>query len=155
MKRRVDDLQRQVRKMEEELTKYAIEEDHLDEVIAIETINNNQPKNVAKDWRDDLESIQPRFTGQQGLSTFNTQKTLTVKRIEKLHKAMEKCPAENDLARQPDNLNVQLMPHQLYAIKWMRWRESQKPKGGVLADDMGLGKDNYCGCGSQLGRFEV
>lgn len=140
LKRRVKKLILSVQKLEEEIANYAIEEDHLDEVMIVEPTNNNQQKNVAKDWRDDLESIQPRWTGQQGLSTFNTQKTLTLNRIEKLHKAMSKCPTESDLARQPDHLNVQLMPHQLHAIKWMRWRETQKPKGGVLADDMGLGK---------------
>lgn len=52
---------------------------------------------------------------------------------------MEKCPTEADLAPQPSHLNVDLMPHQLYAIKWMSWREKQQPKGGLLADDMGLG----------------
>lgn len=49
-------------------------------------------------------------------------------------------PNETELARQPGYLNIQLMPHQLHAIKWMRWRETQRPKGGLLADDMGLGK---------------
>lgn len=142
LKIRIKQLQQQVQKMEEELGRYAIEEDNLDDVVIVPVTNSNQPRNVAKDWRSELETIQPRWTGQQGLSTFNTQKTLTLNRIEKLHKAMDKCPVESDLAQHPDNLNVQLMPHQLYAIKWMRWRENQKPKGGILADDMGLGKNN-------------
>lgn len=139
LENRIRDLKRGISEKELQLEKYAIEEDHLDEIQIVEPTNNNLVKN-AINWRDDLENIQPRWTGQQGLSTFNTQKTLTLNRIEKLHKAMEKCPAETELARQPDHLNVQLMQHQLHAIKWMRWRESQKPKGGLLADDMGLGK---------------
>lgn len=54
---------------------------------------------------------------------------------------MEKCPAETDFAPQPNYLNIQLMPHQLHAIKWMSWREKTKrPRGGILADDMGLGE---------------
>lgn len=138
LEKRIQDVTRGIQKKESELEKYAIEEDNLNDVKWVETTNNNQAKNGH--WRDELETIQPRFTGQQGLSTFNQQKTLTLNRIEKLHKAMEKCPMENDLAIQPDNLNVQLMPHQLHAIKWMRWRENQKPKGGLLADDMGLGR---------------
>lgn len=140
MKIRIEILRRDVDRKQTELERYAIEEDHMDDVEIVEPTSNNQVKNAARDWRSDLEAIQPRWTGEQGMSTFNTQKQLTLNRIEKLHKAMEKCPTENDLARQPDNLNVQLMPHQLHAIKWMRWRESQKPKGGILADDMGLGK---------------
>lgn len=54
-------------------------------------------------------------------------------------KATEECPGENDLAKHPGNLKIQLMSHQLHALKWMQWRENQKPKGGLLADDMGLG----------------
>lgn len=125
-----------------EIDSFAIEEDNLDDVQLIEVINNNNTnaKKPIQNWRDDLESMQPRYTGEQGMATFNQKKTLTLDRIEKLHKAIEHCPKDVELARQPDHLNVQLMPHQLYAIKWMRWRESDKPKGGLLADDMGLGK---------------
>lgn len=139
LSRRINQMKNDLRAKENELATFLIEEDHLDEVIIIETeaTNSQQPKN--SNWRDDLEAIQPRHTGQQGMSTFNTQKTLTLNRIERLHKAMDKCPKEHELAKQPENLNVQLMPHQLHAIKWMSWRETQSPKGGILADDMGLG----------------
>lgn len=135
MKRRIADLKRQVDKKQEILDSYIMEEVHLDDIQIVET--TNQAKNL--DWRDELNEIKPVHTGQQGMATFNTQKTLTLNRIEKLHKAMEKCPTETDFADQPENLNIQLMPHQLHAIKWMRWRENQRPKGGLLADDMGLG----------------
>ncbi|KAL6890755.1 SNF2 family N-terminal domain-containing protein [Trichoderma evansii] len=45
-----------------------------------------------------------------------------------------------------DGLNVQLLPHQVEGVNWMRGRElgpvkkGTVPKGGLLADDMGLGK---------------
>ncbi|KOS17426.1 putative ATP-dependent helicase [Escovopsis weberi] len=45
-----------------------------------------------------------------------------------------------------DGLNVQLLPHQVEGVNWMRGRElgpvkrGKVPKGGLLADDMGLGK---------------
>lgn len=45
-----------------------------------------------------------------------------------------------------DGLNVQLLPHQVQGVEWMRGRElgpvkkGTVPKGGLLADDMGLGK---------------
>lgn len=45
-----------------------------------------------------------------------------------------------------DGLNVQLLPHQVEGVEWMRGRElgpvkrGTVPKGGLLADDMGLGK---------------
>lgn len=41
---------------------------------------------------------------------------------------------------QPTHLKTLLEPHQLRALKWMRERETKIPKGGILADDMGLGK---------------
>ncbi|KAL7799196.1 SNF2 family N-terminal domain-containing protein [Trichoderma ceciliae] len=45
-----------------------------------------------------------------------------------------------------DGLKVQLLPHQVEGVNWMRGRElgpvkkGTVPKGGLLADDMGLGK---------------
>ncbi|KAJ3034755.1 hypothetical protein HDV00_004733 [Rhizophlyctis rosea] len=40
---------------------------------------------------------------------------------------------------QPTDLLVQLMPHQLQGVKWMKEKDEKK-SGGILADDMGLGK---------------
>lgn len=139
LKRRIAALQSQLQKKEDVLRSYAIEEDHMDDVEFVGA--TNQPKSDQKNWVAELENIQPIHTGKQGMATFNTQKALTLNRIEKLHRAMEKCPTETDFARQPDHLNIELMPHQLHAIKWMRWRENQRPKGGLLADDMGLGME--------------
>lgn len=42
--------------------------------------------------------------------------------------------------RLPAGINVNLLPHQLYSLKWLRWRENSYPNGSILADDMGLGK---------------
>ena len=41
---------------------------------------------------------------------------------------------------QQGRMTVELMPHQREAFTWMTWRESQSPRGGILADDQGLGK---------------
>ncbi|XP_053689376.1 transcription termination factor 2 [Sabethes cyaneus] len=94
-------------------------------------------------WQDiakAADQIQPKYTGKQGMATFETQKTLTMDRLATLHKSIETCPSEDTLAEPPKLLRIDLMNHQLHALAWMLWRESQKPRGGILADDMGLGK---------------
>ena len=44
---------------------------------------------------------------------------------------------------QTDRIGVQtckLLPHQVTGVAWMKSREKGKKRGGILADDMGLGK---------------
>lgn len=98
---------------------------------------------VVDDWAkitEAIDAIKPVHTGRVGLNTFNTQKTLTVDRLQQMHASMDTCPTEDTLADTPRGLKVELMDHQRYALSWMKWREQQRPRGGILADDMGLGK---------------
>ncbi|XP_022229879.2 transcription termination factor 2 [Drosophila obscura] len=87
-----------------------------------------------------VNSIQPKFTGAQGMATFNNQKALTLESLKDLHGSLKGCPSEDVLADDPVGLKVTLMGHQKHALAWMSWREKQSPRGGILADDMGLGK---------------
>lgn len=48
--------------------------------------------------------------------------------------------AESESTETPSSLKDELKPHQKQCLSWMRFRERQKPPGGILADDMGLGK---------------
>lgn len=45
-----------------------------------------------------------------------------------------------EAASRVGGLRCQLLPHQVAGYLWLRERESGKYKGGILADDMGLGK---------------
>lgn len=153
LKRRCEHLQLDYGKKQSALQAFRVEEDHLDLVEIVdeptrpktEPGHEKQTDNNNTAWLDELEQIQPIHTGKQGMATFNQQRTLTLNRIEKLHRALETCPTETDHAPQPNHLSIQLMPHQLHAIKWMHWREKGKrPKGGLLADDMGLGEFGFC-----------
>lgn len=56
--------------------------------------------------------------------------------------AQDKTPIEG--------LAVQPLPHQEIGIKWMLSRERNENKGGILADDMGLGKVRYGPSGDVL-----
>jgi transcription termination factor 2 len=85
------------------------------------------------------EDLQPKHFGKVGLKNFQERKALTLETIEDLHDEMKERPKEDDLDEPPKYLKVQLKQHQLHALKFMRWRETQKVKGGILADDMGLG----------------
>lgn len=54
--------------------------------------------------------------------------------------ALNTRPATNIMRWDPQQLKTKLLPHQAHALAWMLWRETQIPCGGLLADDMGLGK---------------
>lgn len=45
-----------------------------------------------------------------------------------------------DTAKKVKGLKCELMPHQVAGLLWMKEREGGRFKGGILADDMGLGK---------------
>ncbi|CAL1528102.1 unnamed protein product, partial [Lymnaea stagnalis] len=66
--------------------------------------------------------------------------SITTEVIDRLHKQLETCPAENTELPDPRGLKVSLKPHQRHALAWLAWREQQIPPVGILADDMGLGK---------------
>lgn len=78
--------------------------------------------------------------GKKAQATLEKETTLTADRLQDLHGSIVTRPSENERAKDPQGLKVQLMPHQQHALAWLTWREQQKPPGGVLADDMGLGK---------------
>lgn len=69
---------------------------------------------------------------------------LNQSKIDKLSQTMVKAlrtrPLPSEIRCKPDNLKINLLPHQGHALAWMLWRESQYPRGGILSDDMGLGK---------------
>jgi SNF2 family DNA or RNA helicase len=49
-------------------------------------------------------------------------------------------PGHNEQEQQPEDLQSVLKKHQLHTLKFMVWRESRTPSGGILADEAGLGK---------------
>ncbi|XP_052744208.1 transcription termination factor 2 isoform X1 [Bicyclus anynana] len=93
---------------------------------------------------DDIQkasnAVQPRMFGKQAMSTHVAERNVILDRLRDLYESLASRPKENSLAKQPAGVKTELMEHQLHALAWLRWRETQRPSGGVLADDMGLGK---------------
>ena len=52
------------------------------------------------------------------------------------NRQLESCPPPEEESIDPENLNVPLMTHQRQALKWLRWRELQKPAGGILGEPL-------------------
>lgn len=54
---------------------------------------------------------------------------------------LEKIPKIGDVTmKQPDNINRELKPFQLQGVAWMKAMENTKWGGGLLGDEMGMGK---------------
>lgn len=88
----------------------------------------------------EIDDVKPKFSGKVKMQEFLNQKALTIKKLIDLSKEIESRPPETELATPPDHLRVRLMSHQLHAINFMLWRETKQPRGGIIADDMGIGK---------------
>jgi len=82
------------------------------------------------------EDVQPKYTGKVGMKNFEQQKALTVEKLQDIHNSLDQRPADDAVETPPKYLKIELMKHQLHALKFMMWREIQKPRGGILADDM-------------------
>lgn len=79
-----------------------------------------------------LTSFNTDDLGKKALETLNKQQSLTTKRLEQLHGSLTTRPAEDQREKDPTGLKIPLMDHQQHALAWMKWREKQKPKGGIL-----------------------
>ncbi|KAL1497383.1 hypothetical protein ABEB36_008363 [Hypothenemus hampei] len=107
-----------------------------------EIVHNHEPIKQF-DWADiqaGANAVLPKTFGKKAMETYNTQKAVTMDRLQQLYGALETCPKENDMEEDPKGLRVALMTHQRRALAWLLFREREKPSGGILADDMGLGK---------------
>lgn len=87
-----------------------------------------------------IDDVKPVHFGKVGMENFQQRQAETIESLKDIHQSINKRPPETELDTPPKYLKLDLMPHQLHAIKFMRWRETASPRGGILADDMGLGK---------------
>jgi hypothetical protein len=81
-----------------------------------------------------VSDIKPVFMGKVGMQNFN-QMMMSVSQA--LHDLMEQIndrPPDTEEVEQPKYLKVELMKHQRQALRFMMWRETWRPRGGILAD---------------------
>lgn len=95
-----------------------------------------------------IESIARLERGQRALpniATYNVP-ALSAEETEKElrdlleHVVYDEPPAPEDRTGTPNGLSIFLLEHQKIGLQWMIKMENSKNKGGILADDMGLGK---------------
>jgi SNF2 family DNA or RNA helicase len=75
-----------------------------------------------------------------GMPNFGFDAELKALAAKMVHILDSKPNPDHELERNaPKRLKVKLLDHQFYALNWLKWREATEPRGGILADDMGLG----------------
>jgi SNF2 family DNA or RNA helicase len=94
------------------------------------------PGQLGMNTGQDLHSSDRSFYGYG--DTEQTQEE--VRRLLEHIRPDEELTANGQMPEQTPGLKVNLMPHQLSGVAWMKRMEEGTNKGGILADDMGLGK---------------
>lgn len=65
---------------------------------------------------------------------------LTDAKLEEIKLSLISRPKPDELHDQPEGLKKILLDHQLHGLKFMIWRENEAVSGGIIADEMGIGK---------------
>lgn len=124
-------------------TKEIVEQEAYLETICVENVDSGRrERTIPTQYLSDLGASASNIRLQYGRSQ-NVKRTIdtTAAILKSIHEAFSTCPEENQLAEQPCGLKkIKLMVHQLFALRWMEWCEKKRPYGGILADDMGVGK---------------
>ncbi|XP_068619336.1 transcription termination factor 2 [Battus philenor] len=135
---RLSALEEEVRRQGDKVAAMIVEPD---EPIVVNGVKIEEDKGLTwDDIKKASDNVQPRMFGKQAMATHMAERNLILERLRDLHEALASRPPETAQAEPPAALTTKLMPHQLHALAWLRWRETQRPPGGILADDMGLGK---------------
>ncbi|CAH2094818.1 unnamed protein product [Euphydryas editha] len=132
---RLTALEGEVRRQGDKVAAMVVEPDEpTAEVIAKDGFAD---ENKGLSW-DDIQkasnAVQPRMFGKQAMATHMAERSRILERLRDLHAALDTRPPEHERAPQPGAVHSALMPHQLHALAWLRWREAQRPRGGVLGE---------------------
>ncbi|XP_063831636.1 uncharacterized protein LOC135080842 [Ostrinia nubilalis] len=73
---------------------------------------------------------------EPAMATHMAERNLILDRLRILHESLATRPPEQAQASAPAALRSSLMPHQRHALAWLRWRETQRPYGGILGESI-------------------
>lgn len=85
--------------------------------------------------KDDIVKGADELSPSLNNNTFQSScdyEPIKTKILANIHKGVVDRPKEDEMDEDPPGLKTKLMVHQKHGLAWMRWRESQKPKGGLL-----------------------
>ncbi|KAJ3333733.1 DNA repair protein rad16 [Blyttiomyces sp. JEL0837] len=119
------------------------------EVVEEDMDKENRPNDNGSDGSSDSEEAAPRARRQRGTRRVRPKKPSAQERILTFHPELatvwqelenyERAPS-TDKVEQPQEITIKLLPFQLEGVNWLRNQEESRFNGGILADEMGMGK---------------
>jgi hypothetical protein len=104
----------------------------------------NLPRVIAQSVDLDQDTIDDDEPPPQDFEYSNMTSSEREQQLQDMLSSMVNPPEAGDIdfetAKRVKGLKCDLMPHQVAGLLWMKEREGGRFKGGILADDMGLGK---------------
>ena len=100
------------------------------------------PKDLPVNIRNLYQFQRPRHIGNGEIlgDEYETQKSLSIQSIKNVVSDLSSRPAADKKTLQPSRIKIPMKPHQLHALNFAIWRESRAHPGGIIGNEMGLGK---------------
>lgn len=105
-----------------------------DSSISFHEVIPPQPQPKSMNDLVKMNDVKPIFFGKAGMETYNNMVQGVQSLCKDLLEQVKTRPADIEEIEPPKHLKIELMKHQKQALKFMMWRESLKPRGGILAD---------------------
>jgi hypothetical protein len=100
-----------------------------------------QSVDLSRDAIDDDEPPPPALYGDMSSAMTSSERDQQLQdMLSSMVNPLDVGDIDFEKAKRVKGLNCELLPHQVAGLLWMKEREGGRFKGGILADDMGLGK---------------